>query len=234
MGRLAATHLGYQFCDMDQILEKHTGLTIPQYLEKHSWEEFRTIEVHLLSESLLNHPESTVIACGGGIIETEGGRLVLKSWKGQVIHISRSIESIEDYFNVDKTRPSYGEDVRSTWNRRRPFYQKCSTLEYVYISPPVSWDVAEANFTKFLDFSFQRVKLVVPPLQNSSYFLSLTYPNIASVIEIIGNISQGANAIELRVDLLQSFQLEFVGHQIALLRSVSDLPIVFTGSTYLI
>lgn len=234
-GKIAAKHLGYAFIDMDQIFESETNLKIKDYLSKHSWEEFRLLEVDLLCRTLENNRNKTVISCGGGIVETERGRNCLKSAKGEVIHISRSIESIEEYLNIDKTRPLYGEDLRACWNRRKPLYQNCSTLEFVYISPQStdnsSWDRLECKFADYLDFTLKRKPFHPPSTENCSYFVSLTFPDLSYALDLIPNIIEGSNAIELRVDLLKSHDIEFVGQQVALIRTQSSIPILFTVRT---
>jgi pentafunctional AROM polypeptide len=231
MGRLAGKFLGYKFLDMDHLLEAHVKQTIPQFLETHSWEEFRALEAQLLFDTLTVNPKSNVIACGGGIIETEFGRKTLKTWNGKVIHITRKFTSIEHYLNIDKTRPLYGEDLQTAWNRRRPLYQECASLEFVSISPSDSdWSTVDRDFKRFLKFTLN-IKPFELPTSVPSFFVSLTFSDVESVADILETITEGAHAIELRVDLLKSQDVEFVGQQLALLRSLSPLPIVFTVRT---
>ena len=61
-----------------------------------------------------------------------------------------------------------------------------------------------------------------------SHFLSLTYPKIDDALSHNSDLFKGIDAIELRVDLLADQSYSSIHRQIALLRSVSDLPIVYT------
>jgi pentafunctional AROM polypeptide len=56
----------------------------------------------------------------------------------------------------------------------------------------------------------------------------LTYPDVAEAVSSLSNVTQGAHAIELRVDLLKTIDHDFVRQQIAHLRRHSSLPIIFT------
>lgn len=61
-----------------------------------------------------------------------------------------------------------------------------------------------------------------------SHFLSLTYPNIDAALPHLPELVIGIDALELRVDLLDDLSAASVHRQVAVLRSVCDLPIVFT------
>lgn len=75
----------------------------------------------------------------------------------------------------------------------------------------------------------------------TSYLLSLTFPDVLPALPLLDVISAGADALELRVDLLsptgQAVQTptvppkEFVALQLTALRQKSSLPIVFTVRT---
>ncbi|KAJ3289242.1 3-dehydroquinate dehydratase (3-dehydroquinase) [Borealophlyctis nickersoniae] len=252
-GRCAARELKRQFVDMDEYLEKALNTTIPKFLEgkgAEGWKEFRKQETKYLSEVLEKFPRGTVVACGGGIVETEEARTVLKRWagleggkrSGYVLHIKRDIGEVSSYLQQDKTRPMYGEDMTAVWNRRKQWYRECSGHEFVIVashgaakSPAQYWSDVEADLIHFL----KRVTAKpngqlpgrVPPPPASSFFVSLTFPNISDAIESLDVISEGATALELRVDLLASTEEEEVGKQVALLRRHSDLPIVYTVRT---
>ncbi|KAH9918081.1 EPSP synthase-domain-containing protein [Fomitopsis serialis] len=75
-----------------------------------------------------------------------------------------------------------------------------------------------------------------------SYFLSLTYPDITPALPFMEDLTAGVDAIELRVDLLRTSKdfdkpgpyvpsVTYITDQIAALRQVTDLPIVFTART---
>ncbi|KPM44637.1 hypothetical protein AK830_g1970 [Neonectria ditissima] len=71
-----------------------------------------------------------------------------------------------------------------------------------------------------------------------TYFISTTFPDVHAALPNIDILTVGADAVELRVDLLQeplrdgSFSeipsLSYVGEQVMLLRQRTELPIIFT------
>ena len=61
-----------------------------------------------------------------------------------------------------------------------------------------------------------------------SHFVSLTFPNIDSALPALPSLRIGADALELRVDLLDDISVPSLHRQIALLRDNCPLPIVYT------
>lgn len=236
MGLAAAQFLNRKFIDMDDYLETKANLKIPAFIKEHGWEKFRALEAECLISALEESRSGCVIACGGGVIETESSREVLRNWTGLVIHIQRDIESIEKYLNIDTSRPMYGEDMRSVWKRREPNYHYCSNAEFMVLSPSETdmekehYLKVEADFARFLNFKLSTNAYPLPTSE-LSYFVSLTCSNVKEIMPLLDTISAGVDALELRVDLLESFNLQFVSSQIALLRHASVLPIVYTVRT---
>jgi 3-dehydroquinate dehydratase type I len=64
-----------------------------------------------------------------------------------------------------------------------------------------------------------------------SFFVCLTFADVRDHVEVIQTLCAGANAIELRVDLLACADRSFVSNQVAVVRRLSDLPIIFTVRT---
>eukprot|EP00842_Homolaphlyctis_polyrhiza_P006238 jgi/Hompol1/6615/HPOL_000965-RA len=240
MGRAAARSLGRKFIDMDVYFEQTLAITIPEFIKTKGWEEFRRTETELLGRVFSEHPTGAVIATGGGIVETEAARVAIKQWSGLTIHVRRNIDDVEAYLGIDKTRPSFGENIRDVFERRKPWYNECSQAEFVIPSAldvsnaslAIHWTTVEQSFVRFLKHKLRRSPMSVSSSASSlSFFVSLTYPNVADAASFIEKITEGANAIELRVDLLASTDHEYVGKQVALLRHLSSLPIVYTVRT---
>ena len=61
-----------------------------------------------------------------------------------------------------------------------------------------------------------------------SHFVSLTFPSIDCAVSSLPSLRIGADAFELRVDLLEDNSPSSLHRQIALLKSVCNLPVVFT------
>ena len=65
VGKLLSQKVSLPFVDLDQMIEKSTGMSISQLFEKKGEIYFRNKEKEVLFD-LLNSPESMVIATGGG------------------------------------------------------------------------------------------------------------------------------------------------------------------------
>jgi shikimate kinase len=64
LGKRLALKLGYQFVDMDKVIEAETQLSISEYFSKFGEDAFRETESRTLKNTIL--PENVVIATGGG------------------------------------------------------------------------------------------------------------------------------------------------------------------------
>ncbi|WP_295675569.1 shikimate kinase [uncultured Mucilaginibacter sp.] len=65
LGRKLANRLGYEFMDLDHILEAQEGMTIAEYFAKHGEEAFRKLESQVLKQT--NYPEHAIVSTGGGL-----------------------------------------------------------------------------------------------------------------------------------------------------------------------
>ncbi|KAI1210541.1 Pentafunctional AroM protein [Annulohypoxylon truncatum] len=235
-GHWMAKILGYPFVDLDQELERRSGMTIPQIIQEsgRGWEGFRSDELELLRDVIKNQSQGHVFSCGGGVVETPEARELLVSYHrsgGVVLNVERDSEQIIEYLTRDKTRPAYTEDIRGVYERRKPLFQECSNYEYhsPYLEPPKSASDPPADFTRFVSAitgkgtHFENAKK-----KRQSFFVSLTVPSVSSALEVIPRVVVGADAVELRVDLLDDISPESVGKQISQLRSTAKIPIIFT------
>ncbi|KAF9202742.1 3-dehydroquinate dehydratase (3-dehydroquinase) [Haplosporangium sp. Z 27] len=252
MGRFASRVLKRPFEDVDIYFEKKLSTTIPDFIKEHGWPAFREQEAKALSELLAKYPTGYVISCGGGIVETESSREAFKKYiaeGGIVLHLVRSIDEIEAYLNKDTTRPMYGESMRDVWARREGWYRECCNFEFVIAGQQLKgiekddameWSLVESIFDRFLKVVTKnggsessrkdRSQVTTKP----TFFLSLTLPDLSPALAYLPKLTLGADAIELRVDLLKtpekvgiSFR-EHVAQQVSLLRRYSELPIIYT------
>ncbi|KAJ1566796.1 3-dehydroquinate dehydratase (3-dehydroquinase), partial [Cladochytrium tenue] len=245
MGRAVSRAFGWSYIDMDAYFEARENTAIPAFVTKHGWDEFRRRERAHLQAVLAENPKRCVITCGGGIIETPESRSILTSWssgsgKRHVIHLRRCIDDIVAYLLKDPTRPVYGEDTRAVWARREPLYRSCATSEFFSLrSNDGSFSAAELELIRLIRFLHRQSGQ--PPLagfsvspsfpRDSSFFVSLTVPDVREALDSIRLAAEGADAFELRVDLLGDQSDELILQQIAALRRTADIPIVFTVRT---
>jgi len=62
----------------------------------------------------------------------------------------------------------------------------------------------------------------------NTFFLSLTYPDMRECLPLLPGLERGVDALELRVDLLQDRTPWGILRQVAILKSATTLPIIYT------
>ena len=270
IGRLAADALGWKFLDADIEFEERHQIGVREFVHKNGWPAFREAETALLKDLLDNKPTNYVISLGGGIVETPSARDLLKIYgarRGPVVHIVREIDEIVKYLGEENARPAYGEPITDVFKRREPWFAECSTHDFTNytgvsqklassdqqgdssdIGLPDFASLKHSGFHSEVTRFFNHITGVNPNYAKNltsdsrSYFLSLTYPDITPALRLIDELTAGADAIELRVDLLRSPKDADVGglyvpptayvvQQLASLRRKTTLPIVFTVRT---
>ncbi|KAI1825130.1 EPSP synthase-domain-containing protein [Xylaria intraflava] len=236
-GGWMAKILGRPFIDLDEEIERRAGMTIPEIINDSGkgWEGFRQTEADLLREVIKKQGRGYVFSCGGGIVETPEARELLISYQregGIVLLVHRDIDQTVSYLMLDKTRPAYSEQIRGVYERRQPLFQQCSNYEYY--SPDLDPSVdgilePPPDFVRFVSMiGGNSTHLEDVRKKKHSFFVALTMPNVRSWLEVIPKVCVGADAVELRVDLLENLSPESVAGEVSLLRSVTKLPIIFT------
>eukprot|EP01113_Clastostelium_recurvatum_P042390 TRINITY_DN6867_c0_g1_i6.p1 TRINITY_DN6867_c0_g1~~TRINITY_DN6867_c0_g1_i6.p1 ORF type:complete len:1625 (-),score=356.69 TRINITY_DN6867_c0_g1_i6:74-4948(-) len=273
-GRAAAHHLGYDFVDVDEIIESRLGSLLPQadsgsqgaslplikrFVEEKGWEAFRVQELeafqHILSRyNNTSSSKGVVISCGGGIIQTEPARLLLKDLinKGTpVVHLQRNIEDISAFLlGKDKDRPAFSEHPRDIYATRLPWYIESSSHDHVMHGghqmagegKMEGWNDAGKEWLGFVDKILKqraptnqqgRPKIFATPGDNT-FFLSLTFPDYKDLSsDLLEEISAGIHVLEFRADLLSDANPANVARQLGLLHQANlhSLPVIYTVRT---
>ncbi|KAE8453351.1 hypothetical protein EG329_010212 [Mollisiaceae sp. DMI_Dod_QoI] len=242
-GGWAANILNRPHIDLDVELERVAGMTIPEIIKTKGWGSFRDAELALLKQVVTEKPEGYVFACGGGVVEIEEARRLLFNYHkngGIVLLVHRDTEQVMEYLQIDKTRPAYVEDMMGVYLRRKPWFQECSNFQYHSKSGESgALSLAREDFARFLSLISGESSHFEEILRKQhSFFVSLTMPNISAAAELLPIVAVGSDAVEVRVDLLEDPNsengiptLEFLSLQIAHLRSVVALPLIFTVRT---
>ena len=243
-GRWAAKILDRPLVDLDSELEIIQGKKIPDMIEKHGWEQFRSAELALLKKMIEEKPHGYVFACGGGVVETTEARMLLINFQkrgGLVVHVMRPIEKVMDFLGVDKTRPAYAVgSPLSVWLKRKQWYYECSNFQFFsQNSSTESFAESTEDFARFLSTitghhrALQHLKK-----KKYSFFVCLTLPDVSPSLPILKKAVVGADAVELRVDLLKDHHsssnipsVEYVTDQISKIQSVVAIPLIFTIRT---
>ncbi|ORY33729.1 aromatic amino acid family biosynthesis-related protein [Naematelia encephala] len=252
IGRLAAEALGGEYTDADEVFVNHTNMTVSEFVDAHGWPEFRRTETELLKGFISEKRGNHVVALGGGIVETDEARRVLQAHVangGHVVHITRNLAAIENFLSsigATAARPKWGEEFADVYKRRTPWFRSCSSHKFANILEPLAGQTQEDHqqamrreISRFFRF-ITSVETNRPRLGNGTptTFLSLTFPDVTPVLDKIDEMTEGVDAIELRVDLLSENGQSpttptlpskiYVSEQLSKLRLVSPLPIVFS------
>ncbi|EIW69636.1 hypothetical protein TREMEDRAFT_44120 [Tremella mesenterica DSM 1558] len=251
IGQLAASTLLCPYIDADVVFETRTSMSVSDYVAVNGWPAFRETETEILSELSATAGKS-IISLGGGVVETPEARDILKSHikrGGNVVHVTREVKAIEAFLQelgATTGRPAYGEPFQDVYKRREPWYRQCSNYDFFNVFEPLPeqsqkdhHQAMKSECGRFFSF-ISGANLNRPKLgpENPTTFLSLTFPDITVALGQMDELTEGADAIELRADLLNPTgqvvnapsipSLEYVGRQLSLLRLVTNLPIVYS------
>lgn len=250
ISQVGAAALGWPVLDADALFQTVLGVSAKTFAEQNGWPAFRAQETAILKDLILTKARGHIISLGGGVVEIEENRQLLRDYAaggGPIVHVIRDIEDIVDYLNHEPTRPSLGEPLEQIYTRRLPWYHELSNFELLNVVPAGtdSQKGCEAEIARFFKFMTGVDTNQVNHSLRSTSFLSLTYPSYTMPhpsLDAFAELTAGVDAVELRVDLLvldaktsanrtlPALTL-FVAKQLAALRQRSTLPVVFTVRT---
>lgn len=92
-GKILARKIGYQYVDMDHLIEETADMTIPRIFKEHGEEVFRKWEQDILLE--LNKRDRLVISTGGGA-PCHGEMMQFMNDHGTTIYIQLPPEALRD------------------------------------------------------------------------------------------------------------------------------------------
>lgn len=124
VGILLANILNIPLVSLDTEIEKAEKSTINEMVSRHGWEYFRQKE----TDALRKFAETdAIIDCGGGIIEKEENRNLLKQQKW-VFFLKTDPEIIKKRLSGKKDRPALTDkdflsEIEEVLKRRTPLYQ---------------------------------------------------------------------------------------------------------------
>lgn len=229
LSKWMSSFLGLKLLDLDDVfVEKYGDIRV--FIKAHGWEEFRKLEREVARESIDKYAHGYVLSTGGGIVEIEESRELLKQYKksgGLVIHLHRDLYETVTFLSSDTTRPSYPSEIKEVWERRKSWYEECSNYYFYshHCTTTTDFNELRRSFLNYLTL-ITGSKLVEIPKQRSGAFI-LDFADLNNVIDEIDSFAVGCSAVELRVDLLTQLSKEFVTNQVSLIRKYINLPIIF-------
>lgn len=137
---IAATlskYMGCSYCDMDSLIVKNEGMTIPEIFEKKGEAYFRQAESKLIEE-LSGY--KGIVSCGGGTMLNEKNAENAKK-NGVVIFINVPFEVCYERIAGDSNRPiaisKTKEELKATFDERYEKYVKNSDYTIDAVGSPM-------------------------------------------------------------------------------------------------
>lgn len=123
--------LSHKLCQplfqLDVLIEKHAGCSIPEIVKKHGWDYFRDLEAKLLEEVVKG--DACIIDTGGGVVLRDENIDRLKK-NGLLFWLTADPKTIISRIQDDTGRPSltlgksFLEEVEEVLQQRLPLYSK--------------------------------------------------------------------------------------------------------------
>ncbi|GAA6025727.1 hypothetical protein JCM10207_008891 [Rhodosporidiobolus poonsookiae] len=231
ISRIGAAALSWPVIDADEMFIVEYGESAKDYVGKRDWAAFRVAETQILKKLIREYSKGHIISLGGGVVETEENRQLLRAYGhggGPIVHIIRDIDDIVAYLNSEPSRPSLGEDLHDIYRRRKPWFHELSNFEFTnlisgkrkapkasakasangFIVSHTSTKGAEDEVARFFRFmtgqNTNQVDLAGP---RPTYFLCLSLPSYTAphrALDSFDELIAGVDALELRVDLLSA------------------------------
>lgn len=134
IGAIAANTLGWNFCDLDELIEKKTGKQIKNIFEEDGEKYFRELERKTLEEVL--NLENYIVALGGGTIADQTNLEIIKA-SGILIYLETSAEETYRRLRFKRDRPvllfdseeepakaEFLEKINALLKKRKQFYNQ--------------------------------------------------------------------------------------------------------------
>ena len=127
VGRIVADALGCPFLDLDEVIVKKAGRSIPEIFEADGESGFRRLEKQALEKTVAKYAESTVVLALGGGTVTIPGAVELLQQKTLCIYLQAPLETLEARLEGQKDgRPLAGGGLAERLSAREPLYQKAA------------------------------------------------------------------------------------------------------------
>lgn len=121
---------GMEVIEMDQVIARQQGMSIPEIFEKYGEEYFRNLETQLLID--MQNRSNAVISCGGGVALRERNVTEMKK-NGRVVLLTAAPGTILDRVKDDDNRPLLRghkdvEYISGMMEERRPKYEAAADI----------------------------------------------------------------------------------------------------------
>ena len=131
VGKALAEKLGKEFIELDALIERQAGKTIPEIFQQDGEIAFRELEIEAARE--VSQRKNVIIACGGGIVLNKINIDRLKQ-ESVIVYLTASPEVILRRTSSDRNeRPlleatDKASEVRRLLQFREPFYERAAGI----------------------------------------------------------------------------------------------------------
>lgn len=130
VGKIISEKLNLIFLDIDELIEKTTGMKISEIFKKFGENRFRDIEAEMVK--IVTKKRGRVISTGGGVVLREENLNNLRK-SGIVFCLTASPKTIFERTRGCEDRPLLQGDntldkIKKLMNERRPFYEKAGII----------------------------------------------------------------------------------------------------------
>jgi shikimate kinase len=138
VGRLVADALGCPFLDLDEIIVKKAGRSIPEIFKADGEKGFRRLEKDALEKTVAKYAENTaVLALGGGTVTVPGAVKLLQE-KTLCIYLQADIDTLIGRLQGQtEGRPLADDNMAGRLAQREPLYQEAAhvTIDTTGLAP---------------------------------------------------------------------------------------------------
>lgn len=138
VGRIVADALGCPFMDLDDIIVKKAGRSIPSIFEAEGEKGFRLLEKKALEQTISKYSETTaVLSLGGGTVTVPGAVKLLQE-KTLCIYLKATVETLWARLDGNtESRPLADDHFAERLAVREPLYKAAAhiTIDTDSLSP---------------------------------------------------------------------------------------------------
>ena len=138
VGPILANTMGWEFFDIDNLIEVKSGLQVKDIFDKFGEDHFRNLETESLIE--VSGKNNTIVALGGGTIANDKNIEILKR-TGIIVYLKMSPESAMKRLKFKRNRPLLFSDLKENfsnedllknisalYDKRKEYYEKADII----------------------------------------------------------------------------------------------------------
>lgn len=129
IAKLLSQKLNREYLELDELMVKKAGLSIPNIVKRYGWEYFRDQESDIAK--MVSSYNNTIISTGGGIVTRNKNIKAIKK-NGVIIYLRTRIETLSNRIGNDSNRPSLTnkktrrEEMEELLKQRKKLYEQAA------------------------------------------------------------------------------------------------------------